>query len=122
FITTCVDSSYVALSVPNDSVYMQYYVFRSYSELIPTNSEVTYFNPAYALNSTTSEWILNSLDGTPGNQTITFRTTFTVTDAPALITALWGADNSGSIFLNGTTVASLPAPGNPTDNFNNLHA
>jgi len=120
--STGVDSFGVALAGPNGSVDTHYSVFSSSSGLIPTNSAVTYFNPAYALNSTTSEWISNSLDGTPGNQTITFRTTFTVTDAPALITALWGADNSGSIFLNGTTVASLPAPGNPTDNFNNLHA
>jgi hypothetical protein len=119
--STGVDSSGVALAGPNGTTDTHYSVFSSSSGSIPPNSAVTYFNPAYAANSTTSEWISNSFDGTPGLQTITFRTTFTV-DAPVLITALWGADNSGSIVLNGaTTLASLPGLGDPTDNFNNLH-
>ena len=121
--STGVDPFGVALAGPDGTVDTHYSVFSSSSGLVPLASAVTYFNTAYAPNSTTSEWISNSINGQPGLQTITFRTTFTVTDAPTLITALWGADNSGSIVLNGaTTVASLPAPGDPTDNFNNLHA
>jgi hypothetical protein len=120
--STGVDPFGIALAGPDGTVDTHYSVFSSSSGTIPLISAVTYFNPAYAPNSSTSEWISNSSDGTPGKQTITFRTTFTVTDAPTLITALWGADNSGSIILNGaTTVASLPAPGDPSDNFNNLH-
>jgi len=121
--STGVDPFGVALAGPNGTVDTHYSVISSSSGTILPGSAVTYYNTAYASNNSTSEWISNSPNGYPGNQTITFRTTFTVTDTPTLITALWGADNSGSIILNGvTTVASLPAPGDPTDNFNNLHA
>jgi hypothetical protein len=119
--STGVGDTGTALAGPDGTLDTHYNVIASTGSVLP-GSAVTYFNVAYAPNSTTSEWISNSIDGTPGLQTITFRTTFTVTDAPTLITGLWGADNSGSIVLNGaTTVASLPAPGDPTDNFNNLH-
>lgn len=73
-------------------------------------SAVTYFNGAYVANSATSRWISHSANGSPGNGTTTFRTTFDLTGldpSSAVITGMNAADNAGTIILNGTSVGVL---------------
>lgn len=66
------------------------------------SNAVTFAHPSYVPDSATSRWISNSFDGQPGNGTVTFQTTFTVTGSgPVSISGLWGVDNIGEIFLNG---------------------
>jgi hypothetical protein len=71
----------------------------------PINSPaVTYAHPAYALNDGNSRWISNSGTGSPGNGFVDFTLTFDLTGlnaATAQISGSWGADNFGTIFLNG---------------------
>lgn len=82
---------------------------------------ITYFNPAYLPDSSTSRWISLSSTGTPGNGTITFSTTFFATNDD-LVSGLWGADNFGSIYLNGNAAAIATLTGTVYENFNQLHA
>lgn len=85
------------------------------------SNAVTYAHPSYVPDSATSRWVSNSADGQPGNGTVTFQTTFTVTGSgPVSISGLWGVDNIGEIFLNGVdTGIGLPF-GFPA--FESLHA
>jgi hypothetical protein len=80
---------------------------------------ITYFNPAYLPDSSTSRWVSVDAAGGPGNSTVVFETTFTA-DSLDTVSGLWGTDNFGSLVVNGITVAQLvntdPA------NFNQLHA
>ena len=87
--------------------------------LIGGGQAITDFNPAYFGDSSTSRWVSLSSTGTPGGGTLTFETTF-MADSTALVSGSWGADNFGSIILNGTTtVAQLF--GTNVNNFNQLH-
>jgi len=70
-------------------------------------SAVTYKHPAYAANDVDSSWVSVNQNG--GNETnsattYTYSTSFDLTGydaSTASISGLWGADNYGSIFLNG---------------------
>ncbi|RMF10558.1 MAG: PEP-CTERM sorting domain-containing protein [Alphaproteobacteria bacterium] len=102
---TGVDAGGVALVGGNGVADPHYTVFSS-DLAVPTGvSAVTYFNPAYAAEDADSRWISHSSNGSPGNGTTTFRLTFSLAGdldpSTAVITGLWGADNSGAIFLNG---------------------
>jgi hypothetical protein len=80
---------------------------------------ITYLNPAYFPDSSTSRWVSVDAAGGSGNSTVVFETTFTA-DSLDTVSGLWGTDNFGSLVVNGVTVAQLfntdPA------NFNQLHA
>jgi hypothetical protein len=75
--------------------------------LVNGNIAVTYKHPAYAANSADSLWISSNAAGGAETNSATnylYSTTFDLTgyDAnTANISGLWGADNYGSIFLNG---------------------
>lgn len=102
---TGVDGSGVALVGGNGVADPHYTVFASDLAVITGVSAVTYFNPAYAAEDADSRWISHSANGSPGNGTTTFRTSFTIGNdfdpLTAAISGLWGVDNSGAIFLNG---------------------
>ena len=64
-----------------------------------------------------------SSTGFPGNNTVTYETTFTA-NSTDLVSGLWGVDNQGSIILNGDfahPIATLPG-GDLVSNFEVLHA
>jgi hypothetical protein len=82
-------------------------------------SAITYFNPAYLPDSSTSRWVSVDDTGGPGHSTVTFITTFTA-DSTDTVSGLWGTDNFGSILVNGATVAQLF--NTDVNNFNQLHA
>ena len=86
----------------------------NYTLVGPNTNAITYFNPAYFANSSASRWVSYSADGFPGNSTVEFQTTFTATSITTL-SGLWGADNFGTISVNGTQVAELD--GTVTENF-----
>ncbi|SDJ65122.1 PEP-CTERM protein-sorting domain-containing protein [Bradyrhizobium lablabi] len=86
--------------------------------LVGGGSAVTYYNPAYIADTSTSRWVSYSVDGYPGNSTVEFVTSFTA-DSIALVSGLWGADNFGKILVNGVQVAELD--GTVYENFNQLH-
>jgi len=120
--STGVDDFGVALPGNTGVTDTHYSVVGSSGGSIPLNFAVTYKHPTYFSNSSTSEWISNSANGSPGNQTITFETTFTVSGGPQTITGLWGADNGGAILLNNVSTGNfLDSTGDPTSNFTQLH-
>ena len=82
---------------------------------------MTYFNPAYVPDSSTSRWISLSATGTPGNNTVTYETSFTA-DSTALVAGLWGVDNFGSIFLNNGSTPIAQLFNTDPVNFNTLHS
>lgn len=102
---TGVDGSGVALVGGNGVADPHYTVFDSNLAVTTGVSAQTYFNPAYAAEDADSRWISHSSNGSPGNGTTTFRTTFTIGNdfdpLTAAIGGLWGVDNIGAIFLNG---------------------
>ena len=118
---TGVDGSHVALSQPDGT---SNGVIDNHYQVISPNSgsAVTYKHPAYIANSPTSSWISVSSNGGPGNQVVTFQTTFTLTGstAGAAISGFWGVDNTGEIFLNGHDTGNALAFGVPA--FQQLHA
>lgn len=74
--------------------------------VVPEGGAVAYYNGAYAANGDDSQWISIAEDGA-NNDTTTretvFSTTFDLTgydESTAMITGLWGVDNSATIFLN----------------------
>lgn len=75
--------------------------------LVDGQAAVTYKHPAYAANDSDSLWISVNQNGgneTTRAQTYTYSTTFDLTGYDVLtasINGLWGADNYGSIYLNG---------------------
>jgi hypothetical protein len=86
----------------------------------PAGAAVTYFNGAYAPDSSTSRWISLSATGSPGNNTVTYETSF-FADSTASVFGFWGVDNFGSIVLNGdfaNPIATLV--GTTVQNFNHL--
>jgi hypothetical protein len=80
---------------------------------------ITYFNPAYFPDSSTSRWVSVDAAGGPGNSTVTFITTF-LADSTDTVSGFWGTDNRGSIKVNGTVIDTLIGDFN-TANFNLLH-
>jgi len=81
--------------------------------LVDGNSAVTYKHRAYAANNSASQWVSVNQNG--GNETryattYTYSTTFDLAGydaSSAIISGLWGADNYGSIFLNGVDTGNL---------------
>jgi hypothetical protein len=87
--------------------------------LVGGGPAVTYYNPAYIGDTSTSRWVSYSADGYPGLSTVDFVTAFTA-NSTALVSGLWGADNFGTILVNGVQVAELD--GTVFENFNQLHS
>jgi len=81
--------------------------------LVDGDTAITYKHRAYAANDSDSRWIsVNSKGGneTTASTTYTYETTFDLTGfdaSTASITGLWGADNYGSIFLNGNDTGNF---------------
>lgn len=102
---TGVDGAGNALVGGNGTTDTHYLVLSSTIVGVATGVDaVTYFNGAYAAESATSRWISHSASGFPGVGTTTFRTTFDLTGLDpntAAINGLNGADNFGTIVLNG---------------------
>ena len=111
---TGTNASNLALAGGNGVVDTHYVIASSTSPGFAGQQAVTYYNPAYAPDDANSRWISLSGTGTPGSNTTRYRTTFSLAGlnaATASISGTWGADNSGTIFLNGVgtgiTVASF---------------
>ena len=85
----------------------------------PNTNAITYYNTAYVPDTSTSRWVSYSATGFPGNSTVQFETTFTANSA-ASVSGLWGADNYGTISVNGVQVAELTGTVYP--NFDMLHS
>jgi hypothetical protein len=101
---TGVDASGIALAPAGTDGLIDPHYFIASSTIgdVIGSAAVTYAHPSYVPDSTTSRWISNSPNGGPGNGTVTFQTSFTVTGSgPVSISGLWGVDNIGEIFLNG---------------------
>ncbi|MEH2530069.1 hypothetical protein V1277_003556 [Bradyrhizobium sp. AZCC 1588] len=100
---TGVDGSGNALD--NDGLADFNYFITASNNGAPINTPaVTYTNPAYVPNDANSRWISTGPSGAPGNGTVDFTLTFDLTGlnaATAQISGSWGADNFGTIFLNG---------------------
>jgi hypothetical protein len=91
----------------------------NYSLLVGGAPAVTYFNPAYFADTSSSRWVSYGADGGSGNSTVDFVTSFTA-NSTALVSGLWGADNFGKIFVNGVQVAELD--NTVFENFDQLHS
>ncbi len=108
---TGVDASGNALAGGDGVSDPHYSVFSSTIGGVTTGvNAVTHLNGLYVANSATSRWISHSANGSPGNGTTTFRTTFDLTGldpSSATITGLDAADNGGTIFLNGVNTGVL---------------
>lgn len=79
--------------------------------VVPDGNAVAYFNGAYASNDTDSQWISVAGDGANNNtdfRETVFSTTFDLTGydaSTAIISGLWGVDNSATISLNGVATS-----------------
>jgi hypothetical protein len=114
---TGTDNSNVALVGGNGVTDPHYVIVTSTSPGFDGASAVTYFNPAYAPDDANSRWISLTSTGTPGGNTTDYRLTFDLTgfdSATAIITGSWGADNAGTMALNGVLT------GNTTPGFSTL--
>jgi len=108
---TGVDSGGVAL-VGGDGVTDSHYSVVSSNIDLQPGSAVTYVHPAYVPNDANSRWISNSSNGGPGNGTVEFETTFSLSGldpTTASITGFWGTDNVGIIRLNGVSTGNASA-------------
>ena len=120
---TGVDAFGVALPGGDGVTDPHYTVASSTIGAVVGSNAVTYKHPLYFPNSATSRWVSNSSDGSPGNGIVTFQTTFDLTGfdpASASISGLWGVDNVGEIFLNGSDTGIGLLFGFPA--FESLHA
>ena len=115
---TGLDAGGVALALGSTDPH--YLDVQSASQAKVLNNTAPYFP-----NNAASEWIWENANGLPVNVTRTFRTTFDLSGfdpTTAIISGLWGVDNTGlSIRLNGNTTG-ITLPGAPTSNFTQLHA
>jgi PEP-CTERM motif len=103
---TGTNASNLALAGGDGVVDPHYVIQSSTSPGFAGSQAVTYFNGAYAPNDANSRWISLSANGSPGSNTTVYRTTFSLAGldpTTAAITGLWGADNIGTIFLNGVS-------------------
>lgn len=69
---------------------------------------ISSFHPAYLPNSATSEWVW---DADLALSPVTFTHTFDLTGydhSTASLSGLWGVDNIGTAYLNGTAISSIP--------------
>jgi hypothetical protein len=105
---TGVDASGVALVGGDGTVDPHWDVISGPGITVPVDA-VTYFNGAYAADNSTSRWISNSANGSPGNGTFVFQTMFSLVGfnpAATQINVGCATDNSlAGVTLNGTPVA-----------------
>jgi PEP-CTERM motif len=101
---TGTDASNVALVGGNGVIDPHYQIVSSTSPGFAGQQAVT-FQCCYAAEDGDSRWIALSGNGSPGSNTTVYRTTFDLTGfnaATANLSGRWGADNFGTIFLNGS--------------------
>jgi PEP-CTERM motif len=101
---TGTDASNVALVGGNGLIDPHYQIVSSTSPGFAGQQAVT-FQCCYAAEDADSRWIALSSNGSPGSNTTLYRTTFDLTGlnaATASLSGTWGADNLGTIFLNGS--------------------
>ena len=101
---TGTNASNVALTGGDGVIDPHYTILSSTSAGFAGQQAVTYFNGAYVPNDADSRWVSLSSTGNPGSNTTVYRLTFSLAGlnaATAQITGSWGADNQGSILLNG---------------------
>lgn len=119
---TGTDAANLALTGGNGVIDPHYSVLSSTSTGFAGQQAQTYFHPAYIANDANSRWVSLAGNGTPGNNTTVYRLTFDLTGldaATAAISGSWGADNFGSILLNGSTTGNA-LTGIKYENFNAL--
>jgi hypothetical protein len=100
---TGTDSNNVALVGGNGVSDPHYSIVSSTSPGFAGNQAVTY-QCCYVANDVDSRWVSLSDSGQPGNNTTVYRLSFSLAGlnaATASISGSWGADNFGTIFLNG---------------------
>lgn len=100
---TGTDASNVALVGGNGVTDPHYQIVASTSPGFVGNQAVT-FQCCYAAEDADSRWISLGAGGSPGSNTTRYRLSFDLTGlnaATAQIGGSWGADNLGTIFLNG---------------------
>lgn len=101
---TGTDGSNVALLGGNGLNDPHYAIFSSTSPGFAGNQAVTYKHPFYAPDDADSRWISLSNTGSPGSNTTVYRLVFSLAGlnaATAQISGSFGADNIGTILLNG---------------------
>lgn len=114
---TGTDANNVALVGGNGLTDTHYSIVSSSSPGFAGQQAVTYKHPAYAAEDANSRWISLGSGGTPGSNTTLYRLSFDLTGlnaSTASISGSWGADNRGTIFLNGVNT------GITTTNFSSL--
>lgn len=102
---TGTDASNVALVGPNGTVDPHYSIFSSTTPGVAGQQAVT-FQCCYAAEDGNSRWISLSANGNPGSNTTVYRLSFSLAGlnaATASLSGSWGADNLGTIFLNGAS-------------------
>ena len=100
---TGTDASNVALIGGNGVIDPHYQIVSSTSPGFAGNQAVT-FQCCYAAEDADSRWVSLGANGSPGSNTTLYRLSFDLTGlnaATAQIGGSWGADNFGTIFLNG---------------------
>jgi PEP-CTERM motif len=100
---TGTDASNLALVGGNGVIDPHYQILSSTSPGFAGNQAVT-FQCCYVANDADSRWIALSGNGSPGSNTTVYRTVFSLAGlnaATAQLSGTWGADNLGTIFLNG---------------------
>lgn len=101
---TGTDASGLALVGGDGVIDPHYSIVSSTSPGLAGQQAVTFFNPSYAANDANSRWVSLTRTGSPGSNTTRYRTTFSLAGldpSTASISGTWGADNFGTIFLNG---------------------
>jgi hypothetical protein len=102
---TGTDASNVALVGGNGVIDPHYTILSSTSPGFAGQQAVT-FQCCYAAEDGDSRWIALSATGSPGSNTTVYRLSFDLSGlnpATAAISGSWGADNLGTIFLNGVS-------------------
>lgn len=106
---TGTDATNTALAGGNGVADTHYSILSSTTPGFVGQQAQTYYNPAYIANDANSRWISLSSTGTPGNNTTVYRLTFDLSGFDATTAAIsgsWGADNFGSILLNGSATGN----------------
>jgi hypothetical protein len=112
--STGTDASNIALSGGDGVTDPNYVIITSTSPGFDGAQPVTYYTGAYTVDDANSRWISLSADGSPGSNTTDYRLTFDLTGfdpTSAVISGLWGADNTATMFLNGVATGNtIPGP------------
>ena len=130
---TGVDGSNAALATFG-ATDIHYSIISTTAPAYSVGSAVTYEHPAYIDGDADSKWISGAADGFTGSgaSTTTYRLSFNLSGLnplSAMISGLWGVDNEGTIFLNGSSTGisltgSIPGvlDGADANSFTSLHA